>query len=371
MPFTVTATDGPARTGRLALARGVIETPAFMPVGTRGTVKGVSPEELRACGAQVVLANTFHLMLRPGAERVRALGGLHRLMHWDGPILTDSGGYQVFSLAQMRRITEAGVRFRSPIDGAEVFLGPEESMAVQVALGSDILMVFDECPALPADRETVSASMELSLRWAARSARAHAGQAGLLFGIVQGGLDLDLRRASLEGLQAIGFDGYALGGLSVGETQAQMLDVVGAMAPRLPADRPRYLMGVGTPEDLVEAVRRGMDLFDCVIPTRHARHGHLYTHSGVLRLRNARYRDDGAPVDPDCDCYTCQHYSRAYLRHLDEAGEALGPRLGTIHNLHFYLSLMATLRAAIAAGTLAETAREFYARRGLALPAVA
>jgi queuine tRNA-ribosyltransferase len=371
MSFTVSATDGPARAGQLALPRGVVETPAFMPVGTRGAVKGLSPEELRACGAQMVLANTFHLMLRPGAEIVRAHGGLHRFMHWDGPILTDSGGYQVFSLAALRRLDEAGVRFRSPIDGAEVFLGPEESIAVQEALGADVLMVFDECPPLPAPREAIRASMELSLRWAARCAQAHVGQPGLLLGIVQGGLERDLRRASLEGLRAIGFDGYALGGLSVGETQAQMLEVVGALAPQMPAGQVRYLMGVGTPEDLVEAVRRGMDLFDCVIPTRHARHGHLYTSTGVLKLRNARYRNDLAPPDPACACHTCRHYTRAYLRHLDDVREPLGVRLATLHNVHYYQALMRTLRAAIAAGELDVAVREFYGRRGAAVPCVA
>lgn len=371
MSFTVTATDGAARRGRLVLPRGAVDTPAFMPVGTRGSVKGVSPEQLRALGAQMVLANTFHLMLRPGAAVVEAHGGLHGFMHWDGPILTDSGGYQVFSLAALRQLDEAGVRFRSPIDGDEVFLGPEQSMAVQEALGADILMVFDECTPYPSSREATQASMQLSLRWAQRSADAHAGRAGLLFGIVQGGLELDLRRASAQGLQEIGFDGYAIGGLSVGEPQEEMLRVTAAVAPMLPAQQARYLMGVGTPADLVEAVRRGMDLFDCVIPTRHARHGYLYTNGGVLRLRNARYRDDTAPVDAECGCYTCSHYSRAYLRHLDEMGEPLGVSLASIHNLHHYQQMMAGLRAAIEARELDAFVAEFYARRGLAAAPVA
>lgn len=365
MKFEVQAQDGAARSGRLAFGRGVVETPAFMPVGTYGTVKGVTAEELVDCGAQIVLANTFHLMLRPGAEVVRAHGGLHGFMHWQRPILTDSGGFQVFSLAQMRKVTEEGVRFRSPVDGAEVFLDPERSMAVQRALGSDIAMVFDECTPYPATERQARESMELSLRWSERSRRAwDAGDgAGVLFGIVQGGVHDSLRSASLEGLLRTGFAGLAIGGLSVGEPAGERQRVLEGLLPQMPVAQPRYLMGVGRPEDLVEAVSLGIDLFDCVMPTRHARNGHLFVRGGVINIRNARYAMDTGPIDPDCRCYACRHYSRAYLRHLDRCGEMLGPRLATLHNLHYYLDLMAQMRAATAAGRLAAFRAAFHASR--------
>jgi queuine tRNA-ribosyltransferase len=367
MKFSLFSQDGAARRGRLELAHGAVETPAFMPVGTYGTVKGVTPEELEACGAEIVLANTFHLMLRPGAEVVRAHGGLHRMMHWRRPILTDSGGYQVFSLAAMRKVTEQGVRFRSPVDGEEVFLDAERSMAIQRALGPDVAMVFDECTPYPADEGQARASMELSLRWSGRSRRAwdESPGSGVLFGIVQGGMHDALRAASLEGLERIGFEGLAIGGLSVGEPPAERERVLDRIVPRMPPGKPRYLMGVGRPEDLVESVARGIDLFDCVMPTRHARNGHLFVPWGVMNIRNARYAADTGPVDPDCGCYTCRHYSRAYLRHLDRCGEMLGPRLATLHNLHFYLDLMAGMRAAIGAGRFGEFRAAFHgARRG-------
>jgi len=331
-----------------------------MPVGTYGTVKAMTPEELRESGAEIILGNTFHLMLRPGTDIVERHGGLHGFMHWDGPILTDSGGFQVFSLGDLRKITEEGVRFRSPVDGSPVFLGPEESMAVQRALGSDVVMIFDECTSYPAEHEAARASMELSLRWAARSKITHGDSPAALFGIVQGGMHEDLRDASLGGLREIGFDGYAVGGLSVGEPEEDRLRILDFLAGRLPADRPRYLMGVGTPADIVEAVRRGIDMFDCVMPTRNARNGHLFTNQGVIKIRNARHKWDTGPLDPVCECYTCRNYSRAYLHHLDKCNEILGSRLNTIHNLHYYQNLMRNLRDAIAAGTLSDFARAFH-----------
>ncbi len=363
MRFELLASDGAARRGRLAFARGTVETPAFMPVGTYGTVKAMTPEELRTIGAEIILGNTFHLMLRPGVEVIRAHGGLHRFMHWDGPILTDSGGFQVWSLGKLRKISEQGVQFQSPIDGARIFLGPEESMAVQRALDADIVMVFDECTPYPASEEQARASMELSLRWAERSKRAHADNPAALFGIVQGGMYEQLRDASLAGLTRIGFDGYAIGGLSVGESTAEMRRLLGHVAPRLPADRPRYLMGVGTPEDLVEGVRRGIDMFDCVLPTRNARNGWLFTHAGTVKIRNRRYATDTGPIDPYCDCYACRHYSRAYLRHLHQANEILGARLATTHNLAYYQGLMRGLRRAIAEKRLDEFVEKFYRMR--------
>lgn len=363
MKFELLGRDGPARHGRLELAHGSVATPAFMPVGTYGTVKGVTPDELRACGAEIVLANTFHLMLRPGTEVVRDHGGLHRFMAWPGPILTDSGGYQVFSLAAMRSLSEEGVRFRSPVDGADVFLGPERSMEVQRALGSDVAMVFDECTPYPASEGDARASMELSLRWSERSRRAWDATPGhgVLFGIVQGGVHAPLRLASVEGLERIGFEGLAIGGLSVGEPPEERAQVLASLLPAMPADKPRYLMGVGRPEDLVEAVALGIDLFDCVIPTRHARNGHLFVPWGVMNIRNARYARDTRPVDPDCGCHTCTRFSRAYLRHLDRCGEMLGPRLATLHNLHYYLGLMARMREAAAKGGFAGFRQGFYA----------
>ncbi|HHM05865.1 MAG TPA: tRNA guanosine(34) transglycosylase Tgt [Gammaproteobacteria bacterium] len=363
MQFQLLATDGPARRGRLIFPRGAVETPAFMPVGTYATVKTLTPEEVRGTGADILLGNTFHLMLRPGTAVIRAHGDLHDFMNWSGPILTDSGGFQVFSLGELRHISEEGVIFRSPVNGDRVFLGPEESMAVQRELGADVVMSFDECTPFPADEATARASMALSLRWAARSKAAHGDNPAALFGIVQGGMHAHLRAESLAGLVDIGFEGYAVGGLSVGEPKEDMLAVLEGIAPRMPKEKPRYLMGVGTPEDIVEAVRRGMDMFDCVMPTRNARNGHLFTREGVIRIRNARYRDDLRPLDANCACYTCRHYSRAYLRHLDQCRESLGARLNTLHNLHYYQDLMRDLRDAIAAGCLDAFVSDFYARR--------
>ncbi|WP_028484445.1 tRNA guanosine(34) transglycosylase Tgt [Thioalkalivibrio sp. ALE17] len=370
MEFENLAADGPARRGRLHFPRGTVETPAFMPVGTYGTVKAMTPEELRELGAEIILGNTFHLMLRPGTEVIRAHGDLHDFMHWEGPILTDSGGFQVFSLAEMRKISEEGVRFQSPVDGSKVLMTPESSMQVQRELGSDIVMIFDECTPYPATEDEARQSMELSLRWAARSRAAHGDNPAALFGIVQGGMYPELRRESAEGLQAIGFDGYALGGLSVGEPEDERLQTLDVTLPLLPPDRPRYLMGVGRPEDIVEAVRRGVDMFDCVMPTRNARNGFLYTREGVLRIRNARFREDTGPIDPECGCYTCRHYSRAYLKHLDKCNEILGSRLATTHNLHYYQDLMRGMREAIAAGALDAFVADFYVRRGMDVPPV-
>ena len=361
MEFTVTVTSGLARRGVLRTAHGVIDTPAFMPVGTYGTVKAMNPVELRELGAQIVLGNTFHLWLRPGLEVIGAHGGLHRFMGWDGPILTDSGGFQVFSLGALRKISEEGVKFQSPINGDACFLSPEESMRIQRVLNSDIVMVFDECTPYPATMDEARQSMKLSLRWAARSKAAHGdngGNSNALFGIVQGGVYEPLRDESLAGLVNIGFDGYAIGGLSVGETKEEMLRILRHTAPRLPVNKPRYLMGVGTPEDIINAVMAGVDMFDCVLPTRNARNGWLYTSTGVVKLRNAQYRNDLAPLDAQCDCYTCTHFTRAYLHHLQKANEILGARLNTLHNLHFYQRLMQRLRAAIAEGTLAQTAAD-------------
>lgn len=363
MQFVLQHTDSQARRGQLIFERGVVDTPAFMPVGTYGTVKAMTPEELTASGAQIILGNTFHLMLRPGTAIVRAHGDLHDFMHWSGPILTDSGGFQVWSLGELRKISEQGVTFASPVDGARVELTPEISMQVQRELGADIVMIFDECTPYPASEEQARSSMELSLRWAARSKQAHDGNPAALFGIVQGGMYPSLRRASLEGLMAIGFDGYAIGGLSVGEPKAEMLAVLDGLTQYMPTDKPRYLMGVGTPEDIVEAVSRGIDMFDCVLPTRNARNGHLFTSEGVVRIRNSQYQDDTRPLDPACDCYTCRHYSRAYLRHLDKIGEILGARLNTIHNLHYYQSLMRGLREAIARQALETFIADFYQKR--------
>jgi queuine tRNA-ribosyltransferase len=334
-----------------------------MPVGTYGTVKAMTPEELQALGAEIILGNTFHLMLRPGIEVIGLHGGLHSFMHWNGPILTDSGGFQVFSLGAMRKITEEGVRFRSPVDGSWVFLGPEESMQVQRALGSDIVMIFDECTPYPASFEQAAKSMRLSLRWAERSQRAHRDHLSALFGIVQGGVYDELRRESIEGLKSLGFDGYAIGGLSVGEPKEDRARILNVLEPWMPAEKPRYLMGVGTPEDIVEAVQAGIDMFDCVLPTRNARNGHLFTRNGAIRIRNSQYQKDTRPLDEQCGCYTCRHYSRAYLRHLDKCREILGARLNTIHNLHYYQDLMAEIRAAIEAGHLQEFIRQFYSQR--------
>ena len=370
MDFELLAGDGAARRGRLSFPRGTVETPAFMPVGTYGTVKGVLPGQVRAIGAEMILGNTFHLYLRPGLEVIEAHGGLHGFARWDGPILTDSGGFQVFSLAHRRKITEQGVTFQAPTDGSTVFLGPEESVRIQKVLGSDVVMIFDECPPVhvdgkPVDRGVVERSMELSLRWAERSKRAHEGNDAALFGIVQGGVHHALRTRSAEGLKAIGFDGYAIGGLAVGETEAERNAMLEHTVPQLPADAPRYLMGVGRPEDLVEAVARGVDMFDCVMPTRNARNGHYFTSTGTLRIRNAKFERDTRPIEEGCGCPACAGgFSRAYLRHLDRCNEMLGPILGTLHNLWHYQRLMAGMREAIAAGTFADFRRSFHAARG-------
>ena len=353
MNFELLATDGAARRARLELAHGTVETPAFMPVGTYGTVKAMSPDELRASGAQIVLGNTFHLWLRPGLDVIAAHHGLHRFMGWEGPILTDSGGFQVFSLGALRKITEEGVKFASPINGDRLLLTPEESMRIQRVLNSDIVMIFDECTPYPASHREAADSMRLSLRWAQRSRQAHGDNANAMFGIVQGGMYEDLREESLAGLEAIGFEGYAIGGLSVGEPKEDMARVLAHVAPRLPAAHPRYLMGVGTPEDIVAAVSQGIDMFDCVLPTRNARNGWLFTRFGDIKIRNAKYRDDTRPLDESCTCPTCRHFSRAYLHHLQRVKEILGARLNTLHNLHYYHWLMAGLREAIEAGRLA------------------
>lgn len=346
MKFELLCTDDKARRGRLTFARGVVDTPAFMPVGTSATVKSLSPEEVAGTGAQIILGNTFHLMLQPGIEVISAHGSLHHFMNWPRPILTDSGGFQVWSLAELRKLEEKGVTFKSPIDGSTVFLGPEESMDIQTALGSDIVMVFDECTTYPATREQARDSMELSARWAQRC-RDHYQGDGALFGIIQGGMYQDLRLESLDRLEQIGFDGYAIGGLSVGEPKEEMIHVLDHVATRMPAERPRYLMGVGTPTDLVESVARGVDMFDCVLPTRNARNGWLYTSEGIVKIRNAKFRLDTTPLDPQCDCYTCQHYSRSYLRHLHSKNEILGPRLCSLHNTHYFQRLMAKMRKAL------------------------
>ena len=370
MNFELLGTDGAARRGRITFPRGVIETPAFMPVGTYGTVKGVLPQQVRDLGAQIILGNTFHLFLRPGLEVIEAHGGLHGFARWDGPILTDSGGFQVFSLAHRRKITEAGVTFAAPTDGSKVFLGPEESMHIQKVLGSDIVMIFDECPPVsdkdgqPVHRRVIEKSMQLSLRWAERSKRAHEGNDAALFGIVQGGVHHDLRTQSAAGLQQIGFDGYAVGGLAVGETETERNAMLDHTCPQLPQDRPRYLMGVGRPEDLVEAVARGIDMFDCVMPTRNARNGHFFASGGTIRVRNAQYERDLRPIEEGCDCLACAGgFSRAYLRHRDRCNEMLAPMLGTLHNLRYYQRLMAQMREAIAAGTFTEFRQSFYAAR--------
>lgn len=377
--FELLTTDGAARLGRLTLAHGVVETPAFMPVGTYGTVKAMTPEELEGLGAHIVLGNTFHLMLRPGPEIVDAHGGLHQFMHWTHPILTDSGGFQVFSLKSLRKITEEGVKFRSPIDGSEVRLTPEDSMDVQLKLRSDVAMALDDCTPYPATEAQARESMERSMRWAARSSAHYyrdelAGTReapGGLFGIVQGGMHGNLRLASLESLLKLDLPGLAVGGLAVGEPEEERLRILETTVPHMPADRPRYLMGVGRPEDIVAAVLRGIDMFDCVMPTRHARNGHLFTSTGVINIRNAAHQADLGPVDPACSCYTCRNFSRSYLRHLDRCNEILGSRLNTIHNLHFYLDLMRTLRTQIAAGQFQAWSEGYLASRRVTAGAVA
>ena len=357
------AQDGEARRGRITCARGTIETPVFMPVGTYGTVKGMTPEELALLGSQIILGNTFHLMLRPGTEVIERHGGLHGFMHWDKPLLTDSGGFQVFSLAEARKITPEGVHFRSPVNGDRVFLGPEESIGVQHSLDSDIIMVLDDCTPYPASPEQARDSMELSMDWAKRCKDIHGDHSSALFGIIQGGMYKDLRERSAASLVEMGFDGYAVGGLSVGEPVEMMMDILEHTAQRMPAASPRYLMGVGTPEDLVASVQRGIDMFDCVMPTRNARNGHLFTSTGDIRIRNAEHRASEKPLDEECDCYTCKHYSRAYLHHLDKTNEILGSRLNTWHNLYYYHELMRGLRDAIDNRRLAVFAADFRAKR--------
>jgi queuine tRNA-ribosyltransferase len=358
--FSLTTTDGHARRGVLHFERGEVQTPAFMPVGTYGTVKGMTPEDVRATGAHILLGNTFHLWLRPGTEIIGLHGDLHDFMGWQGPILTDSGGFQVFSLGDVRKVEESGVTFKSPVNGDKVFLDPEKSMSIQRSLGSDIVMIFDECTPYPATEAEARTSMELSLRWAKRSKVAHGDNPAALFGIVQGGMYKDLREESLAGLVDIGFDGYALGGLSVGEPKDEMVKVLDEIAYQLPSNKPRYLMGVGTPADLLESVRRGIDMFDCVMPTRNARNGHLFTSRGVVKLRNARHKTSTRPLDDNCSCYTCQNFSRAYLHHLDRCNEILGSQLCTIHNLTFYQRHMQGIRKAIEDAVLDEFSTEFY-----------
>jgi len=368
MSFKVSQTDGLARRGEIDFPRGKIQTPAFMPVGTYGTVKGMLPKDIEEIGAEIILGNTFHLMLRPGTDIVEKHGGLHKFINWKGPILTDSGGFQVFSLGDMRKISEKGVNFKSPGNGSPVELTPEISMDVQRKLGSDIVMIFDECTPYPASEAEARESMELSLRWAKRSKDAHGDNPSALFGIVQGGMYEDLRNVSLNGLTDIGFDGYAIGGLSVGEPKEEMMNVLDFIADKMPADKPRYLMGVGKPEDLVESVRRGIDMFDCVMPTRNARNGHLFTSTGVVKIRNAFHKDDTSPLDETCDCYTCQNFSRSYLHHLDRCKEMLASQLNTIHNLRYYQNLMSGLRQAIEQGKLSAFVDAFYAKRGESTP---
>lgn len=368
MQFKVSTTSGKARRGELDFPRGKVQTPAFMPVGTYGTVKGMLPRDIEEIGAEIILGNTFHLMLRPGTDVVKKYGGLHDFIQWQRPILTDSGGFQVFSLGDMRKITEKGVEFKSPIDGSPVFIDPEKSMQVQRDLGSDVVMIFDECTPYPATEKQANDSMQLSLRWAERSKKAHGDNPSALFGIVQGGMYESLRDESMAGLEEIGFDGYAIGGLSVGEPKEDMIRILEHLGDNMPADKPRYLMGVGKPADLVEAVLRGIDMFDCVMPTRNARNGHLFTSTGVIKIRNAVHRGDTSPLDEECDCYTCQNFSRGYLHHLDKCGEILGAQLNTIHNLRYYQNLMRGMRDAIENDELDQFVDEFYRKQGQERP---
>ena len=371
MKFEKLGQSGRARRGRLTLEHGVVETPVFMPVGTYGTVKGMLPRDIEDIQAQIILGNTFHLYLRPGLDVIREHGGLHEFMKWDKPILTDSGGFQVFSLGAMRKIKEEGVTFRSPIDGSKVFLSPEISMEIQKVLNSDIVMIFDECTPYPATHEEAQKSLQLSLRWAKRCKEHHHNvleNKNALFGIIQGGMYEDLRDESLKGLLEIGFDGYAIGGLSVGEPKEEMIKVLDYLPEKMPEDKPRYLMGVGKPEDIVEAVRRGVDMFDCVMPTRNARNGHYFVTDGLVRIRNSKYRHDQSPLDPHCDCYTCKNFTRAYLFHLEKCGEMLGSMLGTIHNLRYYQRFTQDIRNALDNGTFDDFVQDFYARRGLDVP---
>ncbi|TSH73786.1 tRNA guanosine(34) transglycosylase Tgt [Acinetobacter sp. RF15A] len=371
MKFEKSDQSGRARRGRLTLEHGVVETPVFMPVGTYGTVKGMLPRDVEGIKAQIILGNTFHLYLRPGLDVIKAHGGLHGFMKWDKPILTDSGGFQVFSLGAMRKIEEKGVTFRSPIDGSKVFISPEISMEIQQVLNSDIVMIFDECTPYPATHEEAQKSLQLSLRWAKRCKEHHhnhLNNTNALFGIIQGGMYEDLRDESLQGLLEIGFDGYAIGGLSVGEPKEEMIKVLDYLPVKMPEDKPRYLMGVGKPEDIVEGIRRGVDMFDCVMPTRNARNGHYFVTDGLVRIRNSKYRHDQSPLDPHCDCYTCQNFTRSYLFHLEKCGEMLGSMLGTIHNLRYYQRFTEDIRNALDHGTFDEFVQDFYARRGLEVP---
>ncbi|RZG47496.1 tRNA guanosine(34) transglycosylase Tgt [Acinetobacter wuhouensis] len=371
MKFEKLGQSGRARRGRLTLEHGVIETPVFMPVGTYGTVKGMLPRDIEDIKAQIILGNTFHLYLRPGLDVIREHGGLHEFMKWGKPILTDSGGFQVFSLGAMRKIKEEGVTFRSPIDGSKVFLSPEISMDIQHTLNSDIVMIFDECTPYPATHEEAQKSLQLSLRWAKRCKTQHHDvlkNRNALFGIIQGGMYEDLREESLNGLKEIDFDGFAIGGLSVGEPKEEMIKVLDYLPAKMPADKPRYLMGVGKPEDIVEAIRRGVDMFDCVMPTRNARNGHYFVTDGLVRIRNSQYRHDQSPLDPHCDCYTCTNFTRAYLFHLEKCGEMLGSMLGTIHNLRYYQRFTQDIRDALDNGTFDEYVTDFYQRRGLDVP---
>ncbi|MCO8088793.1 MULTISPECIES: tRNA guanosine(34) transglycosylase Tgt [Acinetobacter] len=371
MKFEKLGQSGRARRGRLTLEHGVVETPVFMPVGTYGTVKGMLPRDIEDIQAQIILGNTFHLYLRPGLDVIKEHGGLHEFMKWDKPILTDSGGFQVFSLGAMRKIKEEGVTFRSPIDGSKVFLSPEISMEIQKVLNSDIVMIFDECTPYPATHEEAQKSLQLSLRWAKRCKEHHHNvleNKNALFGIIQGGMYEDLRDESLNGLLDVGFDGYAIGGLSVGEPKEEMIKVLDYLPNKMPEDKPRYLMGVGKPEDIVEGIRRGVDMFDCVMPTRNARNGHYFVTDGLVRIRNSKYRHDQSPLDPHCDCYTCKNFTRAYLFHLEKCGEMLGSMLGTIHNLRYYQRFTQDIRNALDNGTFDDFVQDFYARRGLDVP---
>ena len=370
MDFELKGTSGNARRATLTFPRGKVETPAFMPVGTYGTVKGMTPQQIEDIGADIILGNTFHLMLRPGTEIIKMHGDLHDFTQWDKPILTDSGGFQVFSLGKMRKITEEGVAFRSPVNGEKVFMSPESSMQVQRDLGSDVVMIFDECTPHPATPKEAADSMRLSLRWAQRSKDAHGDSPPVFFGIIQGGLYEALRDESLANLSEINFDADAIGGLSVGEPKEDMMRILSHITHKMPADKPRYLMGVGKPEDLVEGVRRGVDMFDCVMPTRNARNAHIFTHTGVLKLRNATHKTDIRPLDDKCDCYTCKNFSRAYLHHLDKCKEILGSTLNTIHNLRYYQILMADMRKALDEGTFDQFVSDFYLARGLEVPAL-
>ncbi|WP_119343293.1 tRNA guanosine(34) transglycosylase Tgt [Facilibium subflavum] len=371
MKFKLLTTSNKARRGEIHFKRGIVETPAFMPVGTYGAVKSLSPDDVKNTGAQILLGNTFHLWLRPGTDIIKLHGDLHDFMQWQGPILTDSGGFQVFSLGQLRKLTEEGVTFRSPLDGAKVFLDPEKSMQIQRDLGSDIVMCFDECTPYPATELEAKKSMELSMRWAKRSKIAHGDNPAALFGIIQGGMYTHLRDQSLAALTEIGFDGYAIGGLSVGEPKSEMIRILDHTAHQMPQDKPRYLMGVGKPEDLVEGVRRGVDMFDCVLPSRNARNGHLFVKEGVVRIRNSRYKTDTTKLDESCECYTCQNFSKAYLHHLDKTKEGLGARLNTIHNITYFQNLMKGIRKSLDEGYFDAFVNAFYADIGKDVPVLA